>query len=174
MPTKTVAQQVPVTTTSSVDTLTNQRGPWMDNGILAVKSRMQSFVSGLKQRGVQVAGKPRGGGVGGLHADGDVHERACGSGEARGPARREHGERVLERRRERAGQLTIRTQKDATEKYGRCLATLIAGDVNLNEAMIAAGHAVLLGVNKDVISMEDNLRLRYNKPNLINPAFIAK
>jgi 3'(2'), 5'-bisphosphate nucleotidase len=39
---------------------------------------------------------------------------------------------------------------------------------------IAAGHAVLLGVNKDVISMEDNLRLRYNKPNLINPAFIAK
>ena len=39
---------------------------------------------------------------------------------------------------------------------------------------IAAGHAVLLGVNKDVISMEDNLRLRYNKPDLINPAFIAK
>jgi hypothetical protein len=53
---KTTATLVPVTTTSNVDTLTNQRGPWMDNGIVAVQSRMQSLVSGLKSRGVQVDG----------------------------------------------------------------------------------------------------------------------
>ena len=41
------------------------------------------------------------------------------------------------------GELTIRTQKDATEKYGRLLATLLADNVNLNEALIAAGHAVV-------------------------------
>ena len=40
-------------------------------------------------------------------------------------------------------ELIIRTQKDATEKYGRLLATLVAGDVNLNEALIAGGHAVV-------------------------------
>ena len=39
--------------------------------------------------------------------------------------------------------LTIHTQKDATEKYGRLLATLLADNVNLNEALIAAGHAVV-------------------------------
>ena len=53
---RTVATQVPVTTTSNVDTLTSQRGPWMDNGLVAVQSRMQSLVSGLKARGVQVDG----------------------------------------------------------------------------------------------------------------------
>jgi micrococcal nuclease len=40
-------------------------------------------------------------------------------------------------------ELIIRTEKDATGKYGRLLATLIAGGVNLNEALIAAGHAVV-------------------------------
>jgi hypothetical protein len=53
---KIIATQVPVTTTSNVDTLTTQRGPWMDSGIVAVQSRMQSLVSGLKLRGVQVDG----------------------------------------------------------------------------------------------------------------------
>lgn len=38
--------------------------------------------------------------------------------------------------------LTVRTQKDVTEKYGRYLAELIAGEVNLNHALVAAGHAV--------------------------------
>src|SRR5579885_3227048 len=38
--------------------------------------------------------------------------------------------------------LTVRTQKDVTEKYGRYLAVLIAGDVNLNDRMLADGHAV--------------------------------
>ncbi len=38
--------------------------------------------------------------------------------------------------------LTVRTRKDVTEKYGRYLADLIAGDVNLNLALVAAGHAV--------------------------------
>lgn len=38
--------------------------------------------------------------------------------------------------------LTVRTRKDSTEKYGRYLAELIAGDVNLNQALVAAGHAV--------------------------------
>jgi micrococcal nuclease len=39
-------------------------------------------------------------------------------------------------------ELTVRTQKDVTEKYGRYLAVLIAGDVNLNDRMLADGHAV--------------------------------
>lgn len=39
-------------------------------------------------------------------------------------------------------ELTVRTQKDVTEKYGRYLAILIAGDVNLNNRMLADGHAV--------------------------------
>ncbi|MGC1275732.1 MAG: thermonuclease family protein [Planctomycetaceae bacterium] len=38
--------------------------------------------------------------------------------------------------------LTVRTRKDVTEKYGRYLADLIAGEVNLNQALVAAGHAV--------------------------------
>ena len=39
-------------------------------------------------------------------------------------------------------ELTVRTQKDVTEKYGRYLAVLISGDVNLNDRMLADGHAV--------------------------------
>ena len=38
--------------------------------------------------------------------------------------------------------LTIRTEKDLTGKYGRYLAELLAGEVNLNQAMVAAGQAV--------------------------------
>lgn len=39
-------------------------------------------------------------------------------------------------------ELTVRTQKDVTEKYGRYLAVLMVGDVNLNDRMLADGHAV--------------------------------
>ncbi len=39
-------------------------------------------------------------------------------------------------------ELTVRTQKDVTEKYGRYLAILIAGDMNLSDRMLADGHAV--------------------------------
>lgn len=39
-------------------------------------------------------------------------------------------------------ELTVRTQKDVTEKYGRYLAVLMAGDVNLIDRMLADGHAV--------------------------------
>ena len=40
------------------------------------------------------------------------------------------------------GVLIITTRKDRREKYGRYLATLWIDHVNVNEAMIAAGHAV--------------------------------
>lgn len=39
-------------------------------------------------------------------------------------------------------QVTVRTQKDVTEKYGRYLAVLMSGDVNLNDRMLADGHAL--------------------------------
>jgi micrococcal nuclease len=39
--------------------------------------------------------------------------------------------------------LTIVTEKDRTEKYGRYLATLLLDDgTNVNEALVASGHAV--------------------------------
>lgn len=38
--------------------------------------------------------------------------------------------------------LTIQTRKDKREKYGRYLAVLMAGGVNLNAVMVNAGHAV--------------------------------
>ena len=60
-----------------------------------------------------------------------------------GLAARDHLQHLIQSHTDSTNQLTIRTQKDATEKYGRCLATLITGDVNLNEAMIAAGQAVV-------------------------------
>lgn len=40
------------------------------------------------------------------------------------------------------GVLIITTRKDAREKFGRYLATLWIDHNNVNEAMIAAGHAV--------------------------------
>lgn len=36
----------------------------------------------------------------------------------------------------------ITTNKDKREKYGRYLATIFVGGINLNEALVAAGHAV--------------------------------
>lgn len=38
--------------------------------------------------------------------------------------------------------LTIQTRKDKREKYGRYLAVLMAGGVNLNAVMVNTGHAV--------------------------------
>lgn len=38
--------------------------------------------------------------------------------------------------------LMIQTHQDKQEKYGRYLAVLIANGINLNAAMVAAGHAV--------------------------------
>ena len=39
------------------------------------------------------------------------------------------------------GEVVIRIRK-VTEKYGRWLVTVWAGDMNINEGLIAAGHAV--------------------------------
>lgn len=41
-------------------------------------------------------------------------------------------------------QVTIRTEKDRTEKYGRYLATIFVGDTSesVNAKMVSAGHAV--------------------------------
>ena len=41
------------------------------------------------------------------------------------------------------GALVVTTHKDKREKYGRYLATLWIDNVNVNEAMVAAGHAVV-------------------------------
>lgn len=40
-------------------------------------------------------------------------------------------------------QVTVRTYKDRTEKYGRYLGTLLKDGVDLNERMVADGHAVV-------------------------------
>jgi micrococcal nuclease len=60
-----------------------------------------------------------------------------------GLAARDYLNHLIQTHTDSTSQLTIRTLKDATEKYGRCLATLVASNRNLNEAMIAAGHAVV-------------------------------
>ena len=60
-----------------------------------------------------------------------------------GLAARDYLQNLIDTHTDSNHELMIRTQKDATEKYGRCLATLVASDVNLNEALIAAGHAVV-------------------------------
>ena len=39
-------------------------------------------------------------------------------------------------------QVTVRTTVDRTEKYGRYLATVMLGAVNVNELLISTGHAV--------------------------------
>lgn len=46
------------------------------------------------------------------------------------------------------GVLTVKTQKDSQEKYGRYLASVInSAGVNVNEEMVKAGHAITyLGV----------------------------
>jgi len=66
-----------------------------------------------------------------------------GSSRPQGLTSRDYLQHLIQTHTDSTSHLMIRTKKDATEKYGRCLATLIAGDVNLNEAMIAAGHAVV-------------------------------
>ncbi len=38
--------------------------------------------------------------------------------------------------------LVIETHKPERDKYGRWLATLFLGDVNVNDALVEAGHAV--------------------------------
>src|SRR5213593_4303800 len=37
--------------------------------------------------------------------------------------------------------VTVRTVKDRREKYGRYLATVLQGDVSINDTLIASGHA---------------------------------
>lgn len=44
--------------------------------------------------------------------------------------------------------IVVHTQLDKTEKYGRVLGTLIDGDVNVNEKMVADGHAAPYMVTK--------------------------
>ncbi len=66
-----------------------------------------------------------------------------GPSRPQGLAARDFLNQLINTHTHNTNQLTIRTQKDATEKYGRCLATLLATDVNLNETLIAAGHAVV-------------------------------
>jgi micrococcal nuclease len=41
-----------------------------------------------------------------------------------------------------ARKVTVSTFKDATEKYGRYLARVVAADGDLNTALVEAGHAV--------------------------------
>ena len=60
----------------------------------------------------------------------------------RGQAATRHLTELLQRLTPTDGRITVRTQKDLTEKYGRYLATLIAGEVNLNDRMVSDGHAV--------------------------------
>lgn len=60
----------------------------------------------------------------------------------RGLAAKQHLVELLQQLTPADGRITVRTQKDLTEKYGRYLATLIAGEVNLNDRMVVDGHAV--------------------------------
>ena len=60
----------------------------------------------------------------------------------RGLAAKQHLVELLQQLTPADGQITVRTQKDLTEKYGRYLATLIASDVNLNDRLVTDGHAV--------------------------------
>lgn len=69
------------------------------------------------------------------------------------------------------------------KKYGSALkfCRLAEGKVDLYprfqhcmEWDTAAGHAILQGVEKDILSVEKNLPLTYNKENLLSPFFIAK
>ena len=46
------------------------------------------------------------------------------------------------------GDLTIRTHRDRSDKYGRILADIFLGDVNVNQQMITAGHAVPFMTNE--------------------------
>ncbi len=70
-----------------------------------------------------------------------------GDSHPQGLAARDYLIHLIDTHTHNTSELTIRTQKDATEKYGRMLATLVASDVNLNEALISAGHAVVAMYN---------------------------
>lgn len=63
-------------------------------------------------------------------------ERPCGLAATR------HLETLLSDLTGGTRQVTVRTQKDVTEKYGRYLAVLIAGNVTVNDRMLADGQAV--------------------------------
>jgi micrococcal nuclease len=65
-----------------------------------------------------------------------------GTERPRGLAATRYLERLLNEWTGASRELLVRTHKDVTEKYGRYLAELIAGEVNLNQALVAAGHAV--------------------------------
>ncbi|WP_417849417.1 thermonuclease family protein [Thalassoglobus sp.] len=60
-----------------------------------------------------------------------------------GLAATEYLKRFISKLTDGSNELTIRTQKDRTGKYGRYLAELWVGDINLNEALVAAGHAAI-------------------------------
>lgn len=54
-----------------------------------------------------------------------------------------------------AGNITLKTQKDAEGKFGRILGELWYGDVNINRKMIEEHHAVeYMGQSKDEIVSE--------------------
>lgn len=61
----------------------------------------------------------------------------------RGLAATRHLEELLKQFTPADGSVLIRTEKDRTEKYGRYLAVLVAGDVNVNERLVADGSAVV-------------------------------
>ena len=67
--------------------------------------------------------------------------------EVRGPTRdsgraaTEYLELLLNKLAGPKREVTVCTQRDRTGKYGRYLAVLVAGDRNLNEALVQAGHA---------------------------------
>lgn len=63
--------------------------------------------------------------------------------ELRGP-NKEAGKAAKQRLEEclLAGPLTVQTVKDRTGKYGRYLATIYADGIDLNELLVAEGHAV--------------------------------
>ena len=66
-----------------------------------------------------------------------------GASRPQGLAARDHLIQLIDTHTHGTSELIIQTQKDATGKYGRLLATLLADNVNLNEALIASGHAVV-------------------------------
>lgn len=61
----------------------------------------------------------------------------------RGLAATEYLQQAISELTNGTNELTIRTHKDRTGKYGRYLAELWIGDINLNKALVAAGHAAI-------------------------------
>ena len=67
-----------------------------------------------------------------------------GPDRAEGLAATEYLNLLLEKLAGPERQVTVRTQRDRTGKYGRYLGELVVGERNLNEALVLAGHAVRL------------------------------